>query len=236
MAIRSAYGHADMCVLSVGGGGGGGSFCEKATSMISTLKLGFANMQLEAAAVAKKCMVFLASLQEEINLCMKDTGEKLKQYTADQLGFAKAKEKLDKEEEKGKAGKKSDKLKEKMELAWKKVQNSRNDYLLALQTLNVQQDRYFKIELDASEPNTLSPSLSLPAFRLPPSLPFCFHPGRSGNIRGVCVCVWEVLLLLLTAHRMQPSRDGGGMAPVCTDASRSSLYRLWWTSWTPTST
>ena len=213
---------------------------KKATSMISTLKLGFANMQLEAAAVAKKCMVFLASLQEEINLCMKDTGEKLKQYTADQLGFAKAKEKLDKEEEKGKAGKKSDKLKEKMELAWKKVQNSRNDYLLALQTLNVQQDRYFKIELPASKPNNLSLSLSLPAFLLPPSLPFCFHPGVSGSIRGVCVCVCvcvcEVLLLLLTAHRMQPSRDGGGMAPAYTDASRSSLYRLWWTSWTPTST
>ena len=168
---------------------------KKATSMISTLKLGFANMQLEAAAVAKKCMAFLASLQEEINLCMKDTGEKLKQYTADQLGFAKAKEKLDKEEEKGKAGKKSDKLKEKMELAWKKVQNSRNDYLLALQTLNVQQDRYFKIELPASKPNNLSLSLSLPAFLLPPSLPFCFHPGGSGNIYEACVFVFAFALV-----------------------------------------
>ena len=80
---------------------------------------------------------------------MKDTGEKLKQYTADQIAFAKAKEKADKEEEKGKAGKKSDKLKEKLDVAWKKVQNSRNDYLIVLQNLNMQQDRYFKVELPA---------------------------------------------------------------------------------------
>lgn len=120
-----------------------------ATSMISTLKMGFGNMELEGAAIAKKCMAFLAALQEELSLCMKDTGAKLKEYTADQASFAKAKEKVDKEEEKGKVGKKSDKLKEKLEAAWKKVQNSRNDYLLSLQTLNVQQDRYFKIEIPA---------------------------------------------------------------------------------------
>jgi hypothetical protein len=94
-------------------------------------------------------MVCLTGLQDELSVLMKDAGVKLKEYQTDQTGYAKSKEKFDKDAEKGKGGKRTDQVREKMEAAWKKVQNSRNDYLLALQYLNVCKDRYFKVELPA---------------------------------------------------------------------------------------
>ena len=93
--------------------------------------------------LSKKGGTLLASLQNEILKCVKDTEDKMKIYHKDATALSAALKAL----EKGKGGKKSDKLKDKVDVAQKKSALSRNEYILALDALNHSLERYFNIEL-----------------------------------------------------------------------------------------
>lgn len=93
--------------------------------------------------LSKKGGTLLVSLQAEILKCVKETEEKMKVYQKDATTLSAAQ----KAHEKGKGGKKSDKLKDKVDTAQKKTALSRNEYVLALDAVNQSLKRYLDTEL-----------------------------------------------------------------------------------------
>ena len=110
-----------------------------------TIRASVETLEKEAAATSKKHTANLLQMQGELSRSVKDEEERMKAYHSDQNVLSKTEEKFSKEK---KTGKKSEKLREKIDASQKKVTISRNEYLLSLAHLNAIQERYFDRELD----------------------------------------------------------------------------------------
>eukprot|EP00041_Stephanoeca_diplocostata_P029904 m.892053 g.892053 ORF g.892053 m.892053 type:complete len:1350 (+) comp23654_c0_seq5:324-4373(+) len=120
------------------------------SQMLSTdVKAMLDQMQTEALTNARKCHVWISSIQAEYLKTLKELDDKMKAYHKEQSGFNKVEENMEKKHEKGKGyTKKGTKLKGKLAVQERKATEARNDYLISLVSSNAMREQLYQHEVE----------------------------------------------------------------------------------------